>query len=334
MFCQSVGCKSVVFARVVHTLWCVSFRNFRGHCVELASAASVSRGIRGIVCAIMCLVSRSLFVCVVGQATGQAVWQAGEPIAVTVDYDVPSAPLDIDAAYRQQSAGLEAPAISGKPGSAFSAVELASQQRFRAEALQRNEAEVVVHVPAPASGFTTGATMLADTTEQLLLLKRLASEQRLQEDHALTAAGALTAHVARISRGGHLRKTVAATEPIAKAEAPSIRTSMSEDQFGALVAEARAGGHVARRALENLVALAADPEVRDAIVASGAARAAAALLKREGTDEINRALAGSLLTLLSGMPLAAEVSNGESGADGHVEIVLPRPSRVYGLAQF
>ena len=320
-------------ARVLFVPCRVSFRIVRGHCVELTSAASFLRGVRGVVCASMCLLSHSLFVCFVGHASGQAVWQAGEPIAVTIDYDVPSVILDTGAAFRQRSAGPEAPAMSGKHEFGFSAVGLASQQRFRAEALQRDEAEVVVHVPAPTSGFTAGALMLADASEQLLLLKRLAGEQRLREDHALTAAGVLTKHAARITRRGNLRTTAAATEPITKAEAPPTHTSMSRGKFGALVAEARAGGHVARRALENLVALASDPEVRDAIVASGAAGAAAALLKREGTDETNRALAGSLLTLLSGMPLAAEVSNGESGAGGQVEIVMPRPSRVYGLAQ-
>ena len=69
---------------------------------------------------------------------------------------------------------------------------------------------------------------------------------------------------------------------------------------------------------------------RSDIVASGAAVAASALLKRLGTAEADRALAGSLLTLLSGMPVAAEVSNELTGGDGQVEIVLPRPSRVYG----
>ena len=64
--------------------------------------------------------------------------------------------------------------------------------------------------------------------------------------------------------------------------------------------------------------------------ASGAPGAASELLRRHGTSESNRALAGSLLTLLSGMPVAAEVSNERTGADGHVEIVLPRPSRIYG----
>merc|ERR1712194_699336 len=98
-----------------------------------------------------------------------------------------------------------------------------------------------------------------------------------------------------------------------------------------LVADVAAGGQVARRALEQLVSLASEIGFRRSIVSSGAASAAAALLKREGTDETNRALAGSLVTLLSDMPVAAGISNPLTGSDGQVEIVLPRPSRVYGL---
>ena len=113
-------------------------------------------------------------------------------------------------------------------------------------------------------------------------------------------------------------------EPIAEAELAS------GSEVAELVAEVEAGGAVARRALRKLLAFAGGDDAEGALVGAGAARAATALLKRKGTDETNRALAGSLLTLLSGMPVAAEVSDEVSGAGGHLEIVLPRPSRVYG----
>ena len=87
---------------------------------------------------------------------------------------------------------------------------------------------------------------------------------------------------------------------------------------------------MAKRALDELLALAADPGTRDAVASSGAPQAAATLLRRPSTDETIRGLAGSLLTLLSGMPFAAEVSNVATGAGDHVEVVLPRPSRMYG----
>ena len=97
-----------------------------------------------------------------------------------------------------------------------------------------------------------------------------------------------------------------------------------------LVSEIDAGGRTARRALQEIAALTGDADARAAIVASGAVGAAEMLLKRPSTDEATRAAAGSLLTLLTDLPVTAEISNEQSGSGGHIEIVLPRPSRVYG----
>ena len=69
--------------------------------------------------------------------------------------------------------------------------------------------------------------------------------------------------------------------------------------------------------------------MRSAMVDAGAVSSAETLLKRPDTSDLNVRLAGSLLTLLTGMPVAAEVADEQSGSHGHVDIVLPRPSRVY-----
>ena len=100
--------------------------------------------------------------------------------------------------------------------------------------------------------------------------------------------------------------------------------------MGGLVGEVEAGGRTARGALQELAGLSGGTDARAAMVAAGVVRAAEALLKRAGTDEATRAAAGSLLTLLTDMPVTAEISNEQSGSGGHIEIVLPRPSRVYG----
>ncbi len=42
-----------------------------------------------------------------------------------------------------------------------------------------------------------------------------------------------------------------------------------------------------------------------------------------------RGFAGSVLTLLTDLPVVSETSTKE-GSYGHVNIILPRPSRVYG----
>ena len=100
--------------------------------------------------------------------------------------------------------------------------------------------------------------------------------------------------------------------------------------LGPLVGEVEAGGRTARRALQELASLSGASDARGAMVAAGAVRAAETLLKRPSTDEATRAAAGSLLTLLTDLPVTAEISNEQSGSGGHIEIVLPRPSRVYG----
>ena len=162
------------------------------------------------------------------------------------------------------------------------------------------------------------AALLAETHRQVHRVKGLAARQRSREGRVLATFGGSSARAGGIG------------EAVAEVEAASGRGGSGGSSVGALAAEVAAGGGVARRALEQLVALTSDAGARGAIAASGAPAAAAALLKRAGTDEADRALAGSLLTLLSGMPVAAGVSSEVTGGDGRVEIVLPRPSRVYG----
>jgi len=85
---------------------------------------------------------------------------------------------------------------------------------------------------------------------------------------------------------------------------------------------------MATKALTRLVSMTADPNAKTVMIGAGVEAAAETLLKRPGTSDRNIALAGSLLTMLSGMPVAVEVSD-EAGANGHVDVIIPRPSRVY-----
>lgn len=258
----------------------------------------------------MVAVSRVFFCCVVGRALGQSPLQAGEPMVVTVDYDVP---MVAGAGARSQAAELASSAPLG-----FSAAALSSARRLRGDALPPVDADVVVHVPDGGFGSADEAALLAETHRQVDRLKGLAAKQRSREGRVLATFGASAARAGGIG------------EAVAEVEAASGRGGSAGSSVAALAAEVAAGGRVARRALEQLVALTSDAGARGAIAASGAPAAAAALLKRAGTDEADRALAGSLLTLLSGMPVAAGVSSEVTGGDGRVEIVLPRPSRVYG----
>ena len=115
----------------------------------------------------------------------------------------------------------------------------------------------------------------------------------------------------------------------------SFLNAASADAMGGavadLVSEVDAGGYVAKRALQTLASLTMDPDAKAAMLSAGALQAAEVVLSRPSSDEPLRGWAGSLVSLLTDAPVAAEVSNERTGSDGRLEIVLPRPSRVYAL---
>ena len=104
--------------------------------------------------------------------------------------------------------------------------------------------------------------------------------------------------------------------------------TIAKKEIAKLIPRVKAGGRMASKALARLVSLTSDPDAKSVMISAGAVAAAETLMKRPDTSDRNVALAGSLLTMLSGMPVAVEVSD-VAGANGHVDIILPRPSRVY-----
>ena len=104
--------------------------------------------------------------------------------------------------------------------------------------------------------------------------------------------------------------------------------TIAKKEISRLIPRVKAGGRMATKALVRLVSLTSDPDARSVMISAGAVAAAETLMKRPDTSDRNTGLAGSLVTMLSGMPVAVEVSD-VAGANGHVDIVIPRPSRVY-----
>jgi hypothetical protein len=54
------------------------------------------------------------------------------------------------------------------------------------------------------------------------------------------------------------------------------------------------------------------------------------LLMSPKTPDYVKNLAGTLITLASGIPIASSSPDFSTGSFGHVNIIVPRPSRVYG----
>jgi len=174
---------------------------------------------------------------------------------------------------------------------------------------------VIVEGPLPSEQSALGSEFSALRGEA----SSLASAAARQQVRAQQFLGKLTLSSGRSWRGG-------------VSFLADVRRVRGAEVAG-LVAEIDAGGHTAKQALRELSALAADPAGRSLIVTAGAVRAAETLLKRPSTSSALRGVAGSFLTLLSGMPVASSVADERTGGGASVDIVMPRPSRVYGPAR-
>lgn len=100
-------------------------------------------------------------------------------------------------------------------------------------------------------------------------------------------------------------------------------------EIAALVSRVEAGGRKARDAVVRLIRETSEPDAKDLMKAMGVQAAASRLMKSPASSTELQRLAGSVLTLLTGVPVSSEISDDSSGSHGQVNIVIPRASRVY-----
>ncbi|EPR62581.1 hypothetical protein TGME49_262090 [Toxoplasma gondii ME49] len=91
------------------------------------------------------------------------------------------------------------------------------------------------------------------------------------------------------------------------------------------------GGRRADSALARLKTLVSRPYSKKLMKALGSPMSALFLMQREATPDRQRWLAGSILTLVSDLPIATDIADSATGGFGHVNVVLPRPSRVHRI---
>ena len=90
------------------------------------------------------------------------------------------------------------------------------------------------------------------------------------------------------------------------------------------------GGRSAGKALAGLVDLWNEHQgARESIRKSMVLIDCRLLLMNRKTPDYVKNLAGTLITLASGAPVAVSAPDFNSGSFGHVNIIIPRPSRVY-----
>ncbi|ANQ08431.1 Uncharacterized protein PCOAH_00024660 [Plasmodium coatneyi] len=95
-----------------------------------------------------------------------------------------------------------------------------------------------------------------------------------------------------------------------------------------LTARVLAGGRLAVRALSRLKTLASAFENRQLMKKLGTPMATLIMLQRESTSDRNRWLCGSILTLLTDLPVVSDLADIRTGSYGHVNVIMPRQSRV------
>ncbi|KAF4648007.1 hypothetical protein FOL46_003487, partial [Perkinsus olseni] len=79
-----------------------------------------------------------------------------------------------------------------------------------------------------------------------------------------------------------------------------------------------AGGDLAMQELRKLIVAAGDPSNLDDLRSRGLLGTARTLMSRESSTDELKSLAGTLITLLTDLPISSNVANVNTGADGRV----------------
>ena len=129
-------------------------------------------------------------------AVAMGATQAGEPIAVNVEYDVPAFGAKDAAVRAQLGADFDAKLVTKSSLRAGAGLGHRSGSPFSALALSAKDGDVAaqgtvvtVHVPSPSA---TAATLLAHARADAAFLEQLAKAQDLQEQRFLSDVGKAT----------------------------------------------------------------------------------------------------------------------------------------------
>lgn len=90
-------------------------------------------------------------------------------------------------------------------------------------------------------------------------------------------------------------------------------------------------GEQSEGAIDQLLSLFAEGKMtKQQLKDSGAVSRCAKVMQSEGASDAMRGGCGSLITKLTNTPVASSIMDAATGGAGHVTVVLPSPSRVYG----
>jgi hypothetical protein len=101
--------------------------------------------------------------------------------------------------------------------------------------------------------------------------------------------------------------------------------------FTELASSIEKSGEKSEAAVNQLLSLFAQGKIsKQELKQSGAASRCAQVMQSEGASDAMRGGCGSVITHMTNTPVASSIMDTSTGGAGHVTVVLPSPSRVYG----
>jgi len=256
--------------------------------------------------------------------SAQAVWQAGKPMAVNVDFDVPAHGANEEARVLKEAAAAEAKLTHMRKQLRQKSLSFLSLGTLDVNTPPFPVVNVIAEAALEGQGASEARSFLSKGAfaKDQLSQQRASLQKRWQDEVEKQKA----VFAAVLGHGA----AVAPSHALLEAKTRAAEMTALRHDITRQVVRMQAGGRQAAKALSHLNSLVASTtEAKQIMKAAGVEAAAVRLMQSPASDDALQGLAGSILTQLSGQPVASELADEQSGADGQVHIVLPRPSRIY-----
>jgi CPW-WPC domain-containing protein len=184
-----------------------------------------------------------------------------------------------------------------------------------------------LHVKESASDASTNASVEASQRAQLAALE---SEQATTKEILADLLGKLNLRVEALAKKASAKQTsFLASRIISDVQREAENVAHLSAELGNIQARLADASYPAYNGLVHLLNLVSEPNAQPAMFVKFLGKPLGDLMKNANTPDSIKNLAGSILTQISSAPVTSQVSDTQGGA-GQVNIVVPRPSRVYG----
>lgn len=135
----------------------------------------------------------------------------------------------------------------------------------------------------------------------------------------------------RLPRGGLKEETQSLLSDDGRIAVRVLPARRIPGGFTELASKIEASGEQSEAAVGELLSLFAQGKIsKQELKQTGAVSRCADVMKSEGASDAMRGGCGSVITHLTNTPVASSIMDSATGGAGHVTVVLPSPSRVYG----